>query len=704
MKDPLQTELTPYELLGLERGATASDIDRAFKTALVKRANVQKLTAAKLALQRPLERGMLDLFQYDPKVLPRLAPSPVADPSVLAPEKRAATAKAWESLLRKTFPDAGLAHSLAVLWYWWAADATDAATRGGTRSAPSANGGPAVDERWRQAIGYWAMLAANDDFWKAAGWIDADIGRALQEATIERLKTQLRNLVQHPAGSVCRGLELALTTELRTAQELAAAGLRTKYGKVSCGSLVLHHFGMLDSTRAQIEAQIRKSGSASRMRALRDMLSPYGPIRALLDAKKPAEALVAINVLPRSQRDLREVVALRARALHERGRQQASVEQFEEALQSWAEALPSAAQADLEQELRTDIVQTCRTRAAALSRRREEAIAILEKGLALVREESLDHALAELLTQRGVEIIVGTQKEIQEKKRVTDELLSVLTRGLADLERASELGGERAREQAQIARDYIAQAKGGMLDIPEAAAEELRQVTEAAGRQDWDAAVAAQRKALKVLGRKAPPALKQNLATLLNNRAMQNANRAGQMLDSAVQAFNSLLVEFRMANMRQRRDARLHGTLALVGYDQSCDHCSTSWSPQWFTLSPAGELPFTVCGKCADELRQRMAPPPPDRDALVLLASAETDLTEAVKLDATDVIKKNLNDVRELRVKLGANTKAIARAAKGPNAFARFAAGARAALPAIVRDNWIWIAMAIFAAISQCQK
>ena len=87
---------------------------------LVKKVNVQKLTSAQRILKSPPERALLDLFYYNIDSLVRLSPNPLLDPSTLLPPKRALTAEAWGKQLRTDFPDLGIAHSLAVLWYWWA--------------------------------------------------------------------------------------------------------------------------------------------------------------------------------------------------------------------------------------------------------------------------------------------------------------------------------------------------------------------------------------------------------------------------------------------------------------------------------------------------------------------------------------------------------------------------------------------------------
>ena len=148
MKDPLQSTQTPYEILGLARGASEVEIDQAFKQGLVKRGNVQKLMAAKNILQRPAERALLDLFQYDPQVLPRLATESPPGPRVPSTHPGARKPRPRGENAGHGVPDAGIAHSLGVLWYWWVLNGEERQAAGdGAVEPPSQEG-------WRRLIAY----------------------------------------------------------------------------------------------------------------------------------------------------------------------------------------------------------------------------------------------------------------------------------------------------------------------------------------------------------------------------------------------------------------------------------------------------------------------------------------------------------------------------------------------------------------------
>jgi hypothetical protein len=446
-RDPLQGERTPYEVLGIERGAGASDVERAFRAGLLQRGNVAALTAAKIALERAADRALIDLFLYDGAALAPLQPSPLDDPGALELPRRAATAAAWEALLRGHFPDPGLAHGLAVLWYWWA------------RHAGPADAGPATPERWRRALSYWAMVAANQDFLRARAPVDPC---ALGDAIVERLRSDLRKLpapARAPGAGEYGALGAMLDNEYGAAREVFAAGVHSKRGKFSCGPLVLKQFGLLDGVRELLEGQIEQKPGDRRMARLRDMLSHHAPIRALIEAGKPADALARIDALPEGPRLSPEVRALRARALLEIGREQLSVERFEEALRSWSQALQIGADADTEDELRAQIASASRVRAAALAQRPEQGIAVLERALALVSDPSLALALAELLHHRATERACGARERIDAVARATLEIMEIAERALAEMERASELGSAQAREDIPIPHALLEHAR-----------------------------------------------------------------------------------------------------------------------------------------------------------------------------------------------------------------------------------------------------
>ncbi|HYF96016.1 MAG TPA: hypothetical protein VD969_27705 [Symbiobacteriaceae bacterium] len=241
MKDPLQTEQTPYEILGVERSADRAHIERAFATALGRRIppNVAK-NARDALLLHPAKRAWYDLLLYDDAALAQLTPPPLGDGGVLGRERRAATAQAWEQQLRRRFPDPGLVHSLAVFWYWWALfeeerlqtlikalggkPATGAVPGKSFRQAvlkairkaegvtcnpdqgaactkadcpwrqDCLSSAPPPKEMWERVIGYWAMLTTGADFAHYAPELDNHDREALRQQLTNSLRNTLIDL------------------------------------------------------------------------------------------------------------------------------------------------------------------------------------------------------------------------------------------------------------------------------------------------------------------------------------------------------------------------------------------------------------------------------------------------------------------------------------------------------------------------------
>jgi hypothetical protein len=72
IKDPLDTEPTPYDVLGIEPGASVAQIQQALVRFMRDPKNRQKLPLAGQAaarLKNPVERAWIDLWLYDAPVL-----------------------------------------------------------------------------------------------------------------------------------------------------------------------------------------------------------------------------------------------------------------------------------------------------------------------------------------------------------------------------------------------------------------------------------------------------------------------------------------------------------------------------------------------------------------------------------------------------------------------------------------------------------
>src|SRR5579859_7884887 len=112
MKDPLQREQSPYEILGIPETASREAVERAFKSAL--RHGAQRATKARFALVNAVERAVIDAFLYPAESLAVLDPSPLDDETALSIERRDATLASWQRQVHATFPpDVELVRCLA---------------------------------------------------------------------------------------------------------------------------------------------------------------------------------------------------------------------------------------------------------------------------------------------------------------------------------------------------------------------------------------------------------------------------------------------------------------------------------------------------------------------------------------------------------------------------------------------------------------
>ncbi len=597
MKDLLQTSQTPYDILCLEPGASGADIDRAFKLGLVKRGNVQKLTMAKNILQRQDERLLLDLLRYDPRKFNGLDPNPQLDDSILRVVNRATTAEAWTNQLRSVFPDIDMVRHLAVFWYWWAvyeeerlaalAKAMNGqgslkgdskhewlaiirSTEGvvcdarNSRSCTSSDCQwqedclpeiPDVDVLWQKVIAYWVTLIRNLDQWQVEGLvITASLQKTLQESLEKQLRNQFHNLGQSyrnigtgALAETYQKLDLELTTELRTSLEVENVGIRTARGKICCGRLMLEEVGLLPMVRKTVQSQLKNRPSSKTLRNLDDALSLYSSIAVLIDNNKPAQALEAIAQLRDEERALPEVMRLQVRALFKRGRQQVSLGEFSLALGSWGEALKTPADEVLIAEVKSLVISTCQDRSAALQAHQlDEAIALLEAGLALVDNENLRLSLGNLFTVRGIGTFVEAQRLFeqadQQQKR---EIFSDFERGLADLRRAAGMGNERAVEQAKAAEGFLQQVTTGFSNLPNLPDEIfhlLQKAHLAENEQNPDEAIIFFEKIILTMGAKVPEQVKNKLSSCLTQRGILVFVNAQSKLEKEGQELNKELI------------------------------------------------------------------------------------------------------------------------------------------------------------------
>ena len=470
MKDPLNTEQTPYEILDLEVGTTEESINKAFMAGLQKKRNVQKLTRARTILQNKEQRAMLDLFHYDPHVLSGLNPNPLKDKSALNLDKRMATANAWENQLKSVFPDNRMVQTLAVFWYWWAMweeERFSEAMKLGKSKFSGHSSNPPINQMWHRVVAYWGTLISDLNVWCNR--------KGFSDLTIETLKDTLESRLRshfHELGQVyyANGLDdhadryskltLELTSELKTAREIARVGVRTNRGEICCGRLMLEQVGLLAGVRNSVGEALRKKPTSSYLVKLRDVLSPYSSIAILIDNNRPDEAIDAIINLPAEERKKSEVKELEARALLERGRHQASLGNTIDALDAWERALKVAIDGNLVKRVQLLVASTSKDEAIVLQQHQVDyAIEILEFGLELIEDENLQILLRDLATERGIQTFIEAQRKAEKNGKMTREIMKAYEEGFADIKRGAKMGSKRAAENAKTAEINIIQAR-----------------------------------------------------------------------------------------------------------------------------------------------------------------------------------------------------------------------------------------------------
>jgi len=528
MNDPLRAAPSPFEVLGVDHRAGDAEVTAAFGARLGHGGNPQTLLAARKTLQDPVARALADALDYWEEDFGVLSPSPFDDSTILEPDRRWQTARVWEEQLKARFPDLAAAHSLAVLWRWWADYAS-----ADPRRAGNGDGALSLDQIWQMTIGYWSMLANADTFWQDRARGDSEVAGAARERVVADLRGRL-----YAACSTCREsgdregaaalerLDVALDTEVQMGKVISAC-VRTPNGQITCGPLLLGHLQLLDAVTGQVDQALAGDPGREELKTLREALSPLSHVAILIDKEQAQRALDALGELPAAERGSAEAQALRTRALELLARQQEEVGDFDTALATWKKALSEAAGEAEREAIRAQVVSAGLQHANELAdTQRPQAIALLKKALAVADDEKLRLTLADLYFQNGLETFLAAQKKIEDKGP-TKTSIAAMNKGLRDLERAADLGHTRAGEQAEAGRQVVAS-----LPSPEIA-ELVAKAMAATQKEDWKAAIGALEKAVALAGPDPPESLKENLAVLLVNRGVQTANKASAMMAKA---------------------------------------------------------------------------------------------------------------------------------------------------------------------------
>ncbi|MDM8007516.1 MAG: zinc ribbon domain-containing protein [Phycisphaerae bacterium] len=205
------------------------------------------------------------------------------------------------------------------------------------------------------------------------------------------------------------------------------------------------------------------------------------------------------------------------------------------------------------------------------------------------------------------------------------------------------------------------------LDAPDKKAlDQFRRANEAAGRQDWEAAVDGLRKARGLAQSSAPSDWEKFLAIALTNLGIEKVNRAVRQLhDSSEERKQRLDAMFRSRTAPDEggNQPDLPERLPFLALSDLCTHCAQSEGVAE-VKSPAGDE-ARLCRDCLEELQALQGPPTPDDKTIDLLEAGKRDLAEATDLDPANAhAQQQFGQVFQLLTKLRHAAAASAEAAR----------------------------------------
>ena len=430
LRDPLQAQPTPFEILGVEPSAAADDVERALARRLAAaRTSTERAAAvgARTALRDTVKRKLAMAFLYEPQALERLDPCPLRDTAALSKQRRHATATAWEEQLRQRFPDPAAAHSLAVLWYWTAVSGA----------------GEGFAAAWERAIGYWAMVVAADDFWPGDVRVDPSTRGEVRLKIVERLRRDvLADADRRREAPSAVALQDVMDSEVRSAYQVASAGLRIDGRRVCVGWRLAAHLRLTERLSAH--------GTIVAL-----ALSPHEAISELLAEGRTATATAEIErQVARAGYDP-DLADLHAFALLAAGRRHTAAGDARAAVDCCESALGLANAPALRAQIVEALVAACRE--AGRDMEPDLAVGFLDERLAVVPDRRLALQLADVLFTRGIARMNATLRSADSMRSDLGGLAASLQANLDDIERAAGLGLERATQQTGPARSRVAE-------------------------------------------------------------------------------------------------------------------------------------------------------------------------------------------------------------------------------------------------------
>ena len=478
MKDPLQMQETPYEVLGVSLTAQRSEIDAAFKKGVATGGDLVKKRTAWTTLSKSVERALVDVFLYKENYVHQLIPRIHEDISQLL-NRRMDVALAWSNIQKKLFPHYPSTHSLALLWYWWtlyceyeqwASLNNEPFDKKDNCAEP-----PPFEQLWRNTICHWVYLIKSDDFWRKFIQLRASQGVIFKDENIKYLSQKVedhfinllhtfsekyRNIGDNTSIKRYQKYERLFLTEIKSAKRLRQEGVYTtnqeKQSRINCGRMMLESVGLLDSIKKRLQEQIQEDLNNDKLISLLFILSPFADIMMLVERKKFDEAIEEIKRLSKEQQRQEEIARILAKVYLEKGRQYFELEQFDTAFDSWKEGLKTN---KLYSEIKEIIVSCCQKKAGLSQKKNLDlVIHILESAIQVISNVKLKKLLSNAYCERGIQRILEAQKVQKQrqqewvdkqgsKKRVKNEFKN----GVSDLRTAVEMDPSNKRADGQLA-------------------------------------------------------------------------------------------------------------------------------------------------------------------------------------------------------------------------------------------------------------
>ena len=571
LKDPLQLEPTPYEILNIDPSADAATVKKAMGPAIMARKyDMQSIQMANRTLLDPERRAYNDLLMYPVDKIQSVIQAEAQAGLMLSLENRMATAETWRKQLLADFPDFVLLHALALVWYWWAKYEADrhlaivhtldskgvrvsqitrkdtlvvkVAGLEGCDHQPGSDcsnpdcpwhhdcsyKGLQLYETWEKAIAYMTLLIYTPKVWEEQ--VDGQDG--VVESVCETLRIQfeaeLTNLNKGFAATSASSLAgqfqqllIDFETERKTASLMKGVRFTfnnstSKAFSLGTGRLLMRETERLATVRSAIDGGL-KAGKGSKtflnsLNELQYLLSPFANIAQQLNRERWSHALDMINALTPEEQSQQEVRNMKVQALIGLGVQEMELGKEKAAIQYWQEAQSLQGQGDHWASAKDDIQREVLKRVAVLSQRDSEAaITLLEQVIDLVEGcEQLTSRLGTLYFSAGIDLINSVPEVLNESDRLPDERdVEKINRGIALLQKAEANGDTRATTQLRTARELRDQLDAIVV------MQEVNRLREAAVESakagHWDQAASQLLTALSILPPAAPDELRNTI-------------------------------------------------------------------------------------------------------------------------------------------------------------------------------------------------